>query len=366
MKRRAALPASSHLQLPMKKILYLSLLPLSSLVVNFGCSEAEDSNATGGTAGSDGTVGSGGFTTGSGGASSSGGTVGFSGGAPGSGGAVGSGGETTSSGGADGEGSGGSGTGGETSAPAVPSAGCGRSGRPPNGAVSGTNYIGNFPNDYDGTTPMPLVVGIHACGNPVTQIQSLTNGSKVAEKFVRFFPKSTESCWDYNRDKARFDAAYKDFTDNYCVDTSRVYVTGHSSGAGMAVTLICNGDTRFAGAAPVAAWKACNRVNPIPMMYIQGIADAARGNSNGKDVVDLFVAGNSCSSQSTPFTEVASCTSSFNRKPVDPGCVSYQGCNEPTIWCSHNDEGYNSTDGHYHGWPCFASNAMADFFLSLP
>jgi hypothetical protein len=24
------------------------------------------------------------------------------------------------------------------------------------------------------------------------------------------------------------------------------------------------------------------------------------------------------------------------------------------------------TDGHEHGWPCFANSAIADFFLSLP
>ena len=40
------------------------------------------------------------------------------------------------------------------------------------------------------------------------------------------------------------------------------------------------------------------------------------------------------------------------------------GCS--TVWCSHNDSGYNLTDGHMHGWPCFASNAIADFFLGLP
>lgn len=50
----------------------------------------------------------------------------------------------------------------------------------------------------------------------------------------------------------------------------------------------------------------------------------------------------------------------------DPGCKIYQGCSKPTIWCSHNDNGYNATDGHMHGWPCFASNAIADFFLKLP
>ena len=48
---------------------------------------------------------------------------------------------------------------------------------------------------------------------------------------------------------------------------------------------------------------------------------------------------------------------------VDPGCVSYQACVEPTVWCSHNDPAYSNTS---HGWPCFAAKAMYDFFASLP
>jgi hypothetical protein len=91
-----------------------------------------------------------------------------------------------------------------------------------------------------------------------------------------------------------------------------------------------------------------------------------RGNSNGMDVVSFFTASNGCSTMSTPDEAVAGCNSTFDHMPVKPGCVSYQGCTQPTVWCSHNDNGYNASDGNQHGWPCFASNAMADFFLGLP
>jgi hypothetical protein len=50
---------------------------------------------------------------------------------------------------------------------------------------------------------------------------------------------------------------------------------------------------------------------------------------------------------------------------VNPGCITYDGCSVPTHWCSHNDNGYNSTDGRQHGWPCFATSAMAAFFQSF-
>ena len=107
-------------------------------------------------------------------------------------------------------------------------------------------------------------------------------------------------------------------------------------------------------------------MTPAPVMYIQGMMDAQRGGMDGKDVVDVFVASNKCMDQTVPDTAVPTCNSTFDQKLVTPGCVTYQGCSEPTIWCSHNDNGYNLTDGHEHGWPCFASNAIADFFMGLP
>ena len=48
---------------------------------------------------------------------------------------------------------------------------------------------------------------------------------------------------------------------------------------------------------------------------------------------------------------------------VDPGCIIYDGCKVPTIWCSHNDPSYSGTQ---HGVPCFAMKGMYDFFKTLP
>ena len=49
---------------------------------------------------------------------------------------------------------------------ATPSAGCGKgTGRPPNGTVTVSNaYYLAFPSTYDGTTPMPALLGFHGCG----------------------------------------------------------------------------------------------------------------------------------------------------------------------------------------------------------
>jgi polyhydroxybutyrate depolymerase len=257
----------------------------------------------------------------------------------------------------------------DQASPAVPSAGCGKSGRPANGMVTVANdHIYNFPASYDGEKPLPLLMALHANGNPNTQLQAATNGTRLEASFIRAFPKSAGQGWVIGTDAARITNVYNDLVANYCVDTSRVFLTGHSSGAQMAVQMLCAsaGEKRFKAVAPVAASKYCAKVAPIPVMYIQGMMDAMRGNSNGMDVVNVFTASNTCSSMTVPESSVSTCNSTFDRMLVTPGCVAYQGCSQPTIWCSHNDNGYNGTDGHEHGWPCFASNAMADFFLRLP
>jgi hypothetical protein len=333
----------------------------------------------GGAAGSGVAGSSGGASAGSGGAGNtgnagSGGRGGAGGGAAGAAGGSSGGGAGQAGGGGRGGGAGGGSTGAAGrggaggGAAAVPSAGCAKAaGRPSGGVVTVNNsHIFMFPTSYDGTTPMQVLVGFHANGNPITQIRDLTNGSRLEAGYVRVFPKSAGSGWVVNTDTTRFNTTWTELTTNYCVDTSRVFATGHSSGAQMVVQMLCAGDRRFKAVAPVAASKYCNSVAAIPVMYIQGMMDAQRGNGNGVDVVNFFRTSNMCGSASDAYGSVPTCTSTFDRMTVTPGCVSYQGCSVPTIWCSHNDNGYNNTDGRQHGWPCFASNAMADFFLGLP
>jgi poly(3-hydroxybutyrate) depolymerase len=261
------------------------------------------------------------------------------------------------------------GAGGGGASPAVPSAGCGKAGRPANGEVTVANdHIYDFPASYDGNKPMPVLMALHGASNPNTELQGQTNGTRAETNFIRVFPKSAGSGWVMSTDAPHITTIYDELIANYCVDKSRVFLTGHSSGAQMAVQMLCvsGGEKRFKAVAPVAASKYCQSIMPIPVMYIQGMMDAMRGNSNGMDVVSFFTSSNTCGTATVPDTDVPTCNSSFDRMLVTPGCVTYQGCTQPTIWCSHNDNGYNATDGHEHGWPCFASNAMADFFLSLP
>jgi hypothetical protein len=332
----------------------------STGVAGAGGGAAGTGGGGGGSAGSVGSGGSSGGAGSSGSAGSSGGATAGRGGA----GAGGRGGSAAGAGGSAGASTGTAGAGG--SAAPMPSAGCGKSGRPSGGKVTVTNdHIYDFPTSYDGNKPFPLLIGFHAAGNPIDQIEGLTNNTDFATNYVRAFPKSAGNEWVYNTDISN--KAYKVYDDlmaNYCIDVKRVFATGHSSGAQMIVQILTHSDAakhmNFKAVAPVAASDYGAITVPIPVMYIQGKMDNVRGN-DGAATVARFRTANMCMSTSMPYTQVAGCQSSGTT--VNPGCVKFDGCSVPTIWCSHNDPQYSNTN---HGVPCFAMKAMYDFFATIP
>lgn len=254
-----------------------------------------------------------------------------------------------------------------TPSAANPSPGCGKAGRPGNGTVTVENaHIYSFPASYDGSKPFPLLMAFHACGNPIDQFLGLTRGSAFETDYVRAMGRSTDSggCWDYNKDIAKVLAIYDELMENYCIDMDRVFATGHSSGAQMVVQIMTHKadaeHLNFKAVAPVAASDYGAHQVAVPVMYIQGTKDSVRGNDGGAAVA-RFRTGNMCEMTSTPYTEVMGCQSGGTN--VDPGCIQYDGCSVPTIWCSHNDPEYSNTS---HGVPCFAVKAMYDFFTDMP
>lgn len=256
------------------------------------------------------------------------------------------------------------------SATQKPSPGCGKSGRPSGGQVAVANTsLYMFPADYDGTQPYPLLIALHACGNPNTEFVSLTNDTAFATNYVRSFPNTPDSgqCWsNYSGDVARITSQYDDVLNNYCIDENRVFAIAHSSGAQMLVNVLSHKSDadhlNLKGISPVAA-DPYDVAIPMPVLYIDGKNDNQRSPDSAKNAVAKFRISNSCQDTSTPYTAVMSCNSTDSGHPlVDPGCIVYDGCAVPTIWCSHDDPSYSGTE---HGVPCFAIQAMIDFFSGL-
>jgi len=355
----------------------VSVALLLGAALGCGAAQTTGPSGTGGTTATGGNTGTGGLATG--GVPGTGGSTGGSppgtggtatGGVPGTGGsagAVGGGGRGGGMGGGAAGMSGGAGSSGSV-AP-KPSPGCGKGGRPSGGqvSVSGTSlYI--FPTGYDGTKPFPLLIALHACGNANTEFVSLTDNTGFATDYVRSFPNTPDSgqCWsNYSGDVSRILSQYDEVMNNYCIDQNRVFAIAHSSGAQMLVNILSHKSDaqhlNLKGISPVAA-DPYNVAIPMPVLYIDGQHDNQRSANSATDTVAKFRASNMCATTSTKY-DVMTCNSTDSGHPlVDPGCIKYDNCSVPTIWCSHNDPSYSGTE---HGVPCFAIKAMLDFFTAL-
>jgi polyhydroxybutyrate depolymerase len=205
---------------------------------------------------------------------------------------------SSSSGSGSGSGSGSSGSGsgsgsGESDTPSVapdPSGGCDSSTAGPGDetVAMGTStparqYLRHIPADYDGTTPMPLVLDIHGYAN-APEIENQVSGMPTlgdTEGFVTVTPVAlgAPAHWDTRLDSP--DIPYirqvlDDVEADLCVDRNRVYATGYSSGAFMTSTLACALSDRLAAVAPVAGLRDvpdCQPSRAVPAITFHGTED---------------------------------------------------------------------------------------------
>jgi polyhydroxybutyrate depolymerase len=243
--------------------------------------------------------------------------------------------------------------------------GCGKSsGTPMN--VNVPNAIVTFPNGYDGSTPVPMMFGFHGAGRThqeFYEVDARTKGSDLEKHFAMVYLKAAGSGWA-SSDKSRLDTAYDQMTNDHCIDTNRVFAIGHSSGAHFIEVLLCNGDRRLTGVGLVSGSKQCASWQAVPGILIHGTTDQERVSLNdedGQQELAPFLTSNGCG-MSSPYSGAMSCKSIYNQATVNHGCVTYQGCSAPFVFCNHDDQNYGGTN---HGWPCFANQTFYTFFDAL-
>jgi polyhydroxybutyrate depolymerase len=343
----------------------------------------------GGRSGSGGAVGSGGSMPGAGGSivgaggdatGAGGSTTATDGSAPGSGGsAEGNGGSAaggaSGSGGAPGQGGSSavadSGAGGGPADGGVNSLGCGKSITRPNNRtqqtidIGGTTryYLLDVPSSADNKTPLMLIFALHGYDMNNVAVVGLYNfTSRSGGKAITVYPQGegpapgNTSHWGDNVLKSTWtanDANYSfiktlmtDLESQYCIDTSRVFMTGFSMGGMFTNSMACDHNDWFRGFAPVEGLGpgTCAHADAKPAIIIhQGTADTlVTPATGGEPTRDFWVKQNGCS-QTT--------ASAFT------GCQSYSACAQPVAYCVGNwDHTITST----------ASANIWSFFSGLP
>jgi poly(3-hydroxybutyrate) depolymerase len=242
-------------------------------------------------------------------------------------------------------------------APAQPSAGCGRPAAIGSGEqaldVDGVarTYRLDLPAAYDGESPYPLVFAFHGATTSGAIFRSRRYGnllSTMAEGAILVHPDALgePSAWNEQADLPFFDALLATLDAALCVDDSRVFATGHSSGGFFANTLGCQRGDLLRAIAPVSAGgpfvPGC--VGEVAVWLAHAENDPTVAFENGARSLDRWLQANGCVDTSTP---------------SEPSpCVEYAGCGLglPVRWCVYDDG---------HAWPDFAPQGIWSFFSGL-
>jgi poly(3-hydroxybutyrate) depolymerase len=154
------------------------------------------------------------------------------------------------------------------------------------------------PDTYDASAPVPLLLNMHGFGGDSEGQLYTADMRSLADRdnFILVYPQGAllDGYTHWNAappggdnksdvdDIGFFNALLDTLSENYAVDTSRVYATGYSNGAGMTYTLACYLSDRVTAIASVSGLMGsepqdyCEPTHPTALMILHGTRDDAR------------------------------------------------------------------------------------------
>ena len=185
------------------------------------------------------------------------------------------------------------------------------------------SYILYVPSSYDGTNSVPLVLNLHGYTSNAGEQMIYSKFYEIAdvEGFILIHPEGTANdfglqFWniaDFSEiDDVGFLSALIDaISDEYNINTDRVYSMGMSNGGFMSYRLACELSDKITAIASVTGSMltdqimSCSPSRPVPVMQIHGTADQTvlyegetlTGILSIDDVVSYWVSFNNCSSE---------------------------------------------------------------------
>jgi poly(3-hydroxybutyrate) depolymerase len=220
-------------------------------------------------------------------------------------------------------------------------------------------FILSLPEGYDPTTPYPLIFAFHGLGGSAELVSSngfyfgieQTGGKPSIFVYPDGLDTGMGTGWanDGGQDVAFFDALLAHLQQNYCVDSARVFSTGHSFGGMMTHTLACQRADVLRGIAPVAGayfgFGGGDCAGPVAAWGAHGDPDDTVSYESGWTAIQRVMEANGCDPDSgMPVEATELCT----LYACDAGY--------PVTWCVHDEN---------HNWPEFARDSIKQFFDSF-
>ncbi len=200
-------------------------------------------------------------------------------------------------------------------------------------------YFTRPPKTYDTNQAYPVTIWGNGCGTTSVQGTPMSAGP-AAQGSIQVQLLAINGCFSAGPDGDHanspelpyFDAVLAEVEQNYCVDTSKVYLAGFSSGGWFTSLMACARTQKLRGVAWLAAGLQFNHpecVGPMAAIIARGVEDAAKTplDQTQTALEDLRVR-NGCSSETEPWDPGET---TFSSEP----CVAYKGCKPeaPLVWC---------------------------------
>ncbi|MDJ0764429.1 MAG: hypothetical protein QNJ97_15745 [Myxococcota bacterium] len=167
-------------------------------------------------------------------------------------------------------------------------------------------YLLVVPRDYDPDTPYPLIFGFHGRNGDMDQLRMYMNVERPANgQAIFLYPSGLDEYkdtgWDLGEDSDDLlfvDALIEKYTGELCINTDRIFATGHSFGGCMSNSVGCYRGNEIRAIAPVAGcgpfiWNS-SCTGQIAAIMFHSPKDTATSYSSGMTGCNVWIKANSC------------------------------------------------------------------------
>ena len=225
------------------------------------------------------------------------------------------------------------------------------------------SFIVDVPKTIEARRTAPLLLDFHGFGHSAAGVWRVSGFRElgVRERFITVYPQGLDvhllgrdgAGWelaaiDGNRELAFVRQMLDTLEAEYCIDRSRVYVTGFSNGAFLSSLIGCAMADRIAAIAPVSGGAAdlpCTPSRPVSVLIHHGRKDQIVAVQRGRQLFDEWKRLDGC-----PGT-----------RPREGGeaCDRATDCRDGTavVYCEFDGE---------HRWPAEATERIWEFFRTHP
>ncbi|MDX2089182.1 MAG: hypothetical protein SFX73_15100 [Kofleriaceae bacterium] len=221
--------------------------------------------------------------------------------------------------------------------------------------VNGTRDLWVWlPANYDPARAYPIIYQLHGCSSsPNRETNNVPVQNQVGANAITVRGRAAANCWDTattGPDVPYFDAMLTDVENAFCVDTTRRFLTGYSSGAFMTHRMACLRGDKLRGVATIAGGQSgSNCTGNVAALLIHDLNDTTVNISHSEQARDNHLTRNGC-------------TNPRSTTPIDPSpCVEYAGCaaGKRVVWCQTTGQNHSRQDAF--AAPLFWSFISANF-----